>query len=58
LVHVIGHAREQLCQIDGIPHQRTGLDVIAVWTHHRQALLLSELGDQLAVRVKVSFPAD
>src|SRR5262249_16906877 len=45
LVHVIGHAPEQLCEIDGVTHQRTGLDVVGVRTHRRQALLLSELGD-------------
>jgi hypothetical protein len=58
LMHVIGHAPEQLREIDGIMHQPAGLNVIAVRTHHRQAILLGELGDQLAVSVKVAFPAD
>jgi hypothetical protein len=55
LVHVIGHAPEQLREIDGISHQPAGLDVIAVRTYRRQSVLLGELGDQLAVRVKVPF---
>src|SRR5262249_12323099 len=58
LVHVIGHAPEQLRQIHGVTHQRTGLHVIAVGTDGRQACLHSKLGDQHAVRVKVSFTAD
>jgi hypothetical protein len=47
-VRIIGHAPEQLREVNGISHQPTGLDVIAVRTHRRQAALLSELGDQLA----------
>ena len=35
LVHVIGHAPEQLRKIDGIAHERAGFDVIAVRTHRR-----------------------
>jgi hypothetical protein len=54
-LHIIGHAPEQLREIDGISHQPAGLDVIAVRTYRRQSVLLGELGDQLAVRVKVPF---
>src|SRR6266446_4958682 len=58
LMHIIGHAPEQLREVNRISHQPTGLDVIAVRTHGRQAVLLGELGDQLAVSVKVPFAAD
>ena len=48
-MHVIGHASEQLRKIESIPHQRAGFHVIAVRTYRREAFLLSELGDELAV---------
>src|SRR5260370_36582684 len=38
--------------------QPTGLNVIAVRINRRQAVLLDEIDDQLAVSVKVPFPAD
>src|SRR5512132_14464 len=42
LVHVIGHALEQLREIDGIRHEPTSLDVVAVWTHPRQVVLFGK----------------
>src|SRR5262249_31216014 len=58
VVHVIGHALEQLREIKGITHQRTAFDVIAIRTDRRQSFLHRELGDELAVGVKVSLPPD
>jgi len=50
-VHVIGHVPEELPRVNGVSHQHTGIDVIAVRTYRRQAVLLGEFGDQLAVSV-------
>ena len=57
-VHVIRPAPQQLRDIDAISHQPARLDVLAIRTHSRQAVLLGEFDDQLVVSVEVAFPAD
>ena len=57
-MHLTGHVPEQFREIDGVRHQATGIDIISVWAHRGEPVLLGEFSNQFTMSVKVTFAAD